>query len=53
MLDKLMRVSLRTVAMEMPLQDVIKRDNVSVIVNAVVYFRVVDPERAIVQKSNR
>jgi len=47
--DKLVRVTLRTVAMDVPPQDVITRDNVSVKVNAVIYFRVVDPERAIIQ----
>jgi len=47
--DKLVRVSLRTVAMDVPPQDVITRDNVSVKVNAVIYFRVVDPQRAIIQ----
>lgn len=49
LVDKLVRVSLRTVAMDVPPQDVITRDNVSVKVNAVIYFRVVDPERAIIQ----
>jgi regulator of protease activity HflC (stomatin/prohibitin superfamily) len=49
LIDKLVRVSLRTVAMDVPPQDVITKDNVSVKVNAVIYFRVVDPERAIVQ----
>jgi regulator of protease activity HflC (stomatin/prohibitin superfamily) len=49
MVDKLVRVTLRTVAMDVPPQDVITRDNVSVKVNAVIYFRVVDPERAIIQ----
>ena len=43
------RVQLRTVVMDVPSQDVISRDNVSVKVNAVVYFRVIDPERAIIQ----
>ena len=43
------RVDLRTVVMDVPTQDVISRDNVSVKVNAVVYFRVVDPERSIIQ----
>jgi regulator of protease activity HflC (stomatin/prohibitin superfamily) len=47
-IDKLERVSLRTVTMDVPSQDVITRDNVSVKVNAVVYFRVVDQERAFV-----
>lgn len=49
LVDKLVRVSLRTVAMDVPPQDVITRDNVSVKVNAVVYFRVVDQQRAIIQ----
>lgn len=43
------RVDLRTVVMDVPSQDVISRDNVSVHVNAVVYFRVIDPEKAIIQ----
>ena len=47
-IQKMVRVSLRLVAMDVPTQDVITRDNVSVKVNAVVYFRVVDPERAII-----
>ena len=46
--DRLVRVSLRTIAMDVPPQDVITKDNVSVKVNAVIYFRVVDPQRAIV-----
>jgi regulator of protease activity HflC (stomatin/prohibitin superfamily) len=49
LVDKLVRVSLRTVAMDVPPQDVITRDNVSVKVNAVIYFRVVDPQRAIIE----
>ncbi|MDH5669511.1 MAG: slipin family protein [Nitrospira sp.] len=48
-IDRLMRVSLRTVAMDVPPQDIITKDNVTVKVNAVIYFRVVDPERAIIQ----
>jgi regulator of protease activity HflC (stomatin/prohibitin superfamily) len=47
-IDKMVKVSLRTVPMEVPAQDVISRDNVSVKVNAVVYFRVVDANKAIV-----
>lgn len=47
--DRIVRVSLRTVVMDVPPQDVITRDNVSVKVNAVVYFRVVDPQRAIIE----
>lgn len=46
-IDKLVRVSLRTVTMDVPPQDVITKDNVSVKVNAVVYFRVMDPIKAI------
>jgi regulator of protease activity HflC (stomatin/prohibitin superfamily) len=46
--DRMVRVSLRTVALDVPPQDVITRDNVSVKVNAVIYFRVVDPVRAII-----
>lgn len=48
-IDKMVRVSLRTVTMDVPPQDVITKDNVSVKVNAVIYFRVVDQERAIIQ----
>jgi len=48
-IDRLVRVSLRTVAMDVPPQDVITKDNVNVKVNAVIYFRVVDQERAIIQ----
>src|SRR6187401_2180226 len=48
-IDRMVRVSLRTVVMDVPPQDVITRDNVSVKVNAVVYFRVMDPRRAIVE----
>jgi len=50
--DKLLRISLRTVALEIPAQDVITRDNISLKVNAVVYFRVVDPNRAVVEVEN-
>jgi regulator of protease activity HflC (stomatin/prohibitin superfamily) len=46
------KVQLRTIVMDVPSQDVISRDNVSVRVNAVVYFRVVDPQRAIIQVEN-
>jgi regulator of protease activity HflC (stomatin/prohibitin superfamily) len=46
-IDKLVRVSLRTVTFDVPSQDIITRDNITVKVNAVVYFRVMDPERAI------
>jgi len=48
-IQQLVRVDLRVVAMDIPSQDVITRDNVSVKVNAVLYFRVVDPARAIIQ----
>ena len=48
-IDRMVRVSLRTIVMDVPPQDVITRDNVSVKVNAVVYFRVMDPCRAIVE----
>ena len=48
-IDRIVRVSLRTVVMDVPPQDVITRDNVSVKVNAVVYFRVVEPRKAIVE----
>ncbi len=48
-IDKMVKVSLRTVVMDVPPQDVITRDNVSVKVNAVIYFRVLDPSKAIVE----
>ncbi|MFC4931598.1 slipin family protein [Massilia sp. GCM10023247] len=51
-LQQLVRVDLRTIVLDVPKQDVISRDNVSVKVNAVLYFRVVDPERAIIQVAN-
>ncbi len=51
-IDRMVRVGLRTVVMDVPPQDVITRDNVSVKVNAVVYFRVMDPLKAIVQVEN-
>ena len=51
-IQQMVRVGLRTVVMDVPSQDVISRDNVSVKVNAVVYFRVVDPEKAIIQVEN-
>ena len=50
--DKLLRISLRTVALEIPAQDVITRDNISIKVNAVVYFRVIDPNKAVVEVEN-
>ncbi len=51
-IDTMVRVSLRTVAMDVPPQDVITRDNVSVKVNAVIYFRVMDPTRAVIEVEN-
>lgn len=51
-IQQMARVDLRTVTLDVPAQDVISRDNVTVRVNAVVYFRVVDPERAIIQIEN-
>lgn len=51
-IDKMVRVSLRTVVMDIPTQDVITRDNVSIKVNAVVYFRVIEPQKAIVGVEN-
>jgi regulator of protease activity HflC (stomatin/prohibitin superfamily) len=52
MVDKLLRISLRTVALEIPPQEVITRDNISITVNAVVYFRVIDPNKAVVGIEN-
>jgi regulator of protease activity HflC (stomatin/prohibitin superfamily) len=51
-IDRMVRVDLRTVTLNIPPQDVITRDNVSVKVNAVVYFRVVDPQLAVIQVAN-
>jgi regulator of protease activity HflC (stomatin/prohibitin superfamily) len=48
LIDRMVKVSLQTVAMDVPPQDVITRDNVSIKVNAVIYFRVIDPEKAII-----
>ena len=48
-IDRMARVSLRTIVLDVPTQDIITRDNVSVKVNAVVYFRVIDPRKAIVE----
>jgi regulator of protease activity HflC (stomatin/prohibitin superfamily) len=50
--QQMVRIDLRVVVDEVPPQDVISRDNVSVKVNAVIYFRVIDPERAVIQVSN-
>jgi regulator of protease activity HflC (stomatin/prohibitin superfamily) len=51
-IDRMVRISLRTVVLDVPPQDIITRDNVSVKVNAVVYFRVLDPRRAVVEVEN-
>ncbi|RKZ01675.1 MAG: slipin family protein [Candidatus Hydrothermota bacterium] len=51
-IDKMVKVSLRTVVLDVPPQDVITRDNVSVKVNAVVYFRVMDPAKAVIEVEN-
>ena len=51
-IDKMIKVSLRTVVLDVPPQDVITRDNISVKVNAVVYFRVIDPSKAIIAVEN-
>ncbi len=48
-IDKLVRIGLRTIVLDVPPQDIITRDNVSVKVNAVVYFRVLDPKRAVIE----
>jgi regulator of protease activity HflC (stomatin/prohibitin superfamily) len=48
-IQKMIRVDLRVIVMDVPTQDVISRDNVSVKVNAVLYFRIIDPEKAIIQ----
>jgi regulator of protease activity HflC (stomatin/prohibitin superfamily) len=50
--DKLLRISLRTVTLDIPPQDVITHDNISIKVNAVVYFRVMDPNKAVVEVEN-
>ncbi len=51
-IQQMVRVDLRTIVMDVPSQDVISRDNVSVKVNAVVYFRVIDPQNAIINVEN-
>jgi regulator of protease activity HflC (stomatin/prohibitin superfamily) len=51
-IDRIMRISLRTVVHDVPAQDIITRDNVSVKVNAVVFYRVIDPRRAVVEVEN-
>ena len=50
--DKLLRISLRLLTLDIPPQDVITRDNISIKVNAVVYFRVMDPNKAVVEVEN-
>ena len=52
LIQQMERVDLRTIVMDVPTQDVISRDNVSVKVNAVVYFRVLEPDKAIIQVEN-
>src|SRR5262245_7890247 len=51
-IEKAVRIDMRTVTMDVPSQDVITKDNVSVKVNAVLYFRVIDPNRAVVEVEN-
>jgi regulator of protease activity HflC (stomatin/prohibitin superfamily) len=51
-LDRMVRMSLRVEAMEVPAQDVVTRDNVTVKVNAVIYFRIVDPTKAVIEVAN-
>ena len=51
-IQKMIKVDLRVIVMDVPTQDVISRDNVSVKVNAVIYFRIVDPEKAIIRVAN-
>ena len=51
-IDRIVRISMRTIVHDVPPQDIITRDNVSVKVNAVVYFRVIDPRRAVVEVEN-
>ena len=48
-IDKMVKVSLRLIALDVPPQDIITKDNVSVKVNAVVYFRVINPEKAVIE----
>ncbi|HLG38614.1 MAG TPA: slipin family protein [Chitinophagaceae bacterium] len=52
LIDRMVKVSLRTVVLDVPPQDIITQDNVSIKVNAVVYFRVIEPQKAIVQVEN-
>ena len=50
--DKMVKINMRTVAMDVPPQDIITRDNVSIKVNAVLYFRVVQPDKALIEVDN-
>ena len=52
LIDRMVKVDLRTITLDVPSQEIITRDNVTVRVNAVVYFRIIDPERAIVEVEN-
>jgi regulator of protease activity HflC (stomatin/prohibitin superfamily) len=52
LIERMVRVSLRTIAMDVPAQDVITRDNVSLKVSAVIYFRVLDPGKALIEVAN-
>src|SRR5204863_7416909 len=52
LVDRMSRIDLRTVTLDVPPQDVISRDNVTIKVNAVVYFRVTDPNRAVIEVEN-
>ena len=51
-IDKLVKINMRTIAMDIPPQDIITRDNVSIKVNAVLYFRVVHPDKALIEVDN-
>ncbi|HSN71522.1 MAG TPA: SPFH domain-containing protein, partial [Steroidobacteraceae bacterium] len=52
LVQRMVKVDLRVIVLDVPTQDVISRDNVSVKVNAVIYFRIVDPEKAIIRVAN-
>jgi len=52
LIQEMVKVDLRTIVLDVPSQDVISRDNVSVKVNAVIYFRIIDPEKAVIQVAN-
>ena len=51
-IDRIVRIGLRLVTMDVPAQDIITKDNVSVKVNAVVYFRIINPDRAVIEVEN-